>query len=251
GAVTPGTIHLGDLDLWSFTADAGDAIVVRAGEVGDDGNFEPWLRVYGPSGTLLGANAADLAAEVVATAQESGTFLVVVSDGYLAHAGDSYGNTGTYNLNLATTAGPFTTSNGDEGGALINGTVTPGTIHLGDLDLWSFTASPGDAIVVRAGEVADAGNFEPWVRLYGPSGTLLGANAADLAAEVVTTAPEGGTFLVVVSDGYLAHSGDSYGNTGTYRLHLATTATDFTTSVNDEGGPLTNGAVTPGTIHLG
>jgi len=251
GAVTPGTIHLGDLDLWSFTASAGDAMVIRAGETSDDGNFEPWVRVYGPSGTLLGSAAGDLAAEVTTTALESGTFLVVVSDGNLSHAGDSYGNTGNYRLHLATTASAFTTSGGDEGGALVNGAVTPGTIHLGDLDLWSFTAIPGDAIVVRAGEVSDAGNFEPWVRVYGPSGTLLGSNAGDLAAEVATTALEGGTFLVVVSDGNLSHSGDSYGNTGTYRLHLAQSPGALTTSANDEGGELVNGATQPGTIHAG
>jgi hypothetical protein len=180
----------------------------------------------------------------VATAQEGGTFLVVVSDGYLAHSGDSYGNTGTYRLNLATTASPVTTSAGDEGGDLVNGATQPGSIHLGDLDLWTFTASAGEGIVVRAGEMTDAGNFEPWVRLYSPSGTLLDSEAGDVASEVVATAQESGTFLVVVSDGYLAHSGDSYGNTGTYRLHLAKAPGSFV--VADQGGVRVPGAGTTG-----
>jgi hypothetical protein len=73
--------------------------------VTDNGNFEPWLRLYGPTGTLLASNAGDLAANITATAAENGTYLVVVSDGYLAHSGDSYGNTGTYHLTIAGNAG--------------------------------------------------------------------------------------------------------------------------------------------------
>src|SRR5262249_28027951 len=155
----PGTIHVGDLDLWSFTAAAGDGIIVRAGEVTDDGNFEPNVRLYGPTGALLGSNSGDLAAEVSVTAAASGTFTIVVSDAIRAHSGDSLGNTGTYRLHLARSPGSFTVPAGDEGGELVNGATQPGTIHVGDLDLWSFSANAGDGIVVRVGEVADDGNF--------------------------------------------------------------------------------------------
>src|SRR5262249_40007672 len=198
---TPGSIDVGDLDMWSFTADSGDGIVVRVGEVSDNGNFEPWVRLYGPTGVLLGNSAGDLAAEVAVTAAASGTYIVVVGDGNLAHSGDSLGNTGSYRLHLATSAGTVTAARGGGGGDLVNGGITPGTIHRGDLDLWSFQANTGEGIVLRVGEVSDDGNFEPWVRLFSPSGTLLGTSAGDLAAEVTVTAAESGMFLVVISDG--------------------------------------------------
>src|SRR5262249_11554231 len=156
-------------------------------------NFEPFIRLYDPANTLLGQQAGDLAAEVTVTALSSGTFTVLISDGNLAHSGDSTNDTGTYRLHLAKSPGAFTS--GDECGTLATGLTSPGPIDVGDLDMWSFTADSGDGIVVRAGEVTDNGNFEPWIRLYGPTGALLGTSAGDLAAEVAVTAAASGTYI--------------------------------------------------------
>jgi hypothetical protein len=142
----------GETDTWTFSAATGDSIVVRIGQVTDNnGNFEPQIRLYDPSNTLLGTSAGDLAAEVAVTAGSTGTFTVLVSDGNLAHAGDSTNDTGSYRLHLAKSPGAFVVPAGDEGGNLINGGSQDGTIDVGDLDVWSFTASSGDGILVRVG----------------------------------------------------------------------------------------------------
>src|SRR6185295_8992188 len=104
-----------------------------------------------------------LAAEITTVASATGTYTLTVRDGNLSHSGDSTNNTGTYRLHLARSGSSFIVPAGDEGGDLVNGAITPGTIHVGDLDLWSFTATAGEGIVVRAGEVTDNGNFEPQV----------------------------------------------------------------------------------------
>src|SRR5262249_5321995 len=163
-------------------------------------------------------------------------------------AGDSTNDTGGYRLHLAQSPGAFTTAAGDEGGALGNGVTQPGTIHIGDLAMWSFTANSGDGIIVRIGEVPDDGNFEPQAPLYSRAGVLLGNNTGDLAGEVAVSAPASGTYTVVVSDANVGHAGDSLGNTGTYRLHLAVSPGAFTVSAGDEGGDLINGGSQTGTI---
>ena len=48
---------------------------------------------------------------------------------------------------------------GDEGGPMTNGGNYAGTITLGDLDLWSLTATAGDNIVLRLGTVGFYGNL--------------------------------------------------------------------------------------------
>src|SRR5437667_222397 len=53
GSNYDGTIQLGDLDLWSFAASAGDRVVVRVGAFTTTNNFNPWLRIYGPNGVLI------------------------------------------------------------------------------------------------------------------------------------------------------------------------------------------------------
>src|SRR5207247_2359270 len=151
----------GDLDMWSFTAAAGDAIIVRVGEVTDAGNFEPSVRLYSPSGGLLGSSAGDLAAEVTATAPANGTYTVVVDDWTLAHSAASVGNTGTYRLHLARAPGSFVV--GDEGGVRIPPGSYAGSIHTGDLDMWSFCANAGDPLSVAMTETLDNGNFEPHI----------------------------------------------------------------------------------------
>ncbi len=78
------------------------------------------------------------------TATNSGTFTVLVS---------SYNTegTGTYALHLAQIPEAFIVPAGDEGGTLTNGANATGTISLGDIDIWSFTANKGDNINLRFG----------------------------------------------------------------------------------------------------
>src|SRR5262249_51920847 len=150
GGAHNGTIQIGDLDLWSFTASAGDRVVLRIGELTNTSYFNPWLRVYGPNGLLIGdtgAGSYETAVEVALTATNSGTFTVLVTD-------STYGRndgTGAYRLYYSQFPGAFVVPASDEGGALANGGAHNGTIQIGDLDLWSFSASLGDRLVVRVG----------------------------------------------------------------------------------------------------
>ena len=146
GIETPGTIDVGDLDMWSFTANAGDSIELRMGAV----NLNPWIQLYGPDGKLVSSagNGATGVRDAVLSisATNSGTFTVVVSAFDL-------NQTGTYNLNLAKVPGAFATAPGDEGGTLTNGAAIHGMIDLGDLDMWTFNANSGDSLILRMGAV--------------------------------------------------------------------------------------------------
>jgi hypothetical protein len=231
------------LDVWSFTAQAGEALVVRAGIIAGSGNLEPWVRLYGPDGASLGGSYGGSTVEEVAVrATNSGTFTVVISDGstYLGDSGD-------YRLTLAKTGSPIVVSSLDEGGPMTNGVMHTGAIDVGDLDVWSFTAQAGEALVVRAGIITGSGNLEPRVRLYGPDGASLGSDAGGSAVgEVAVRATSSGTFTVVISDGstYLGDSGD-------YRLTLAMTGSPIVVSPGDEGGPMTGTDVYDGAIDVG
>ena len=120
-----GTNSLGDLDMWSFTANAGNNIVLRLGTVGFVGD----LSLYGPNGALLKTTASGTDAELDYTATNSGTFTALV-DSY------DYGGLGTYVLHLAQFPEAFVVPAGDEGGPMTNGGRYTGTNSLGDLDMW-------------------------------------------------------------------------------------------------------------------
>src|ERR1017187_4874258 len=126
GGAYPGTITVGDQQMWSFTANAGDSINLRVGTTG----FTPVLKLYGPNGALLATDASgsgyyDAAIAYVAT--NSGTFTVVVSS-------DLLNGTGTYALHLAQIPEPFIVPNGDQGGGMIGSAHYYGIITLGDQD---------------------------------------------------------------------------------------------------------------------
>ena len=104
GTANPGTIDLGDLDMWSFPATNGNNIVLRIGTSG----FTPYLLLHGPNGALVDSAAVASGAnhDVMLTFQatNSGTFTVVVSSYFYDHQGSA---AGTYNLTLAQSPGPF------------------------------------------------------------------------------------------------------------------------------------------------
>jgi trimeric autotransporter adhesin len=248
GPMTNGVAHLGnmpigDLDLWDFTANAGESIVVRVGQMSDTNNFDPWVRLYGPDGALLASDDATAAAEVVFRATNSGTFLVVVAN----HPYYSDAASGTYLLTLAKTGSPIVVSPGDEGGPMTNGVAHVGNMPIGDLDLWDFTANAGDNLVLRVGQIAETGNFAPWVRLYGPNGVLLGSDWGATVGEIALRATNSGTFLVVTANNPYYTDAAS----GTYLLTLAKTGSPIVVSPGDEGGPMTNGTAHAGTLPIG
>lgn len=235
GANNPGIIALGDLDLWRFTANAGDSVMLRMG-----GAFTPLIRVYGPSGALVddvvsgNLNTRDVVLTMTAT--NAGVYLVV--------AGSTVaGGIGPYALHLAQVPAPVVVSTGDQGGDLANGARNTGEIVLGDLDVWHFTATAGDSLSLRMGAA-----FTPWIRLYGPGGTLVGeAVAGNLNTRDVflnAKATNSGTYVASVSS-------TVSGGIGSYDLQLVKAPGDFVVSPGDEGGPLTNGVNNAGTISLG
>jgi len=207
GALHTGAIPVGDLDVWTVTAIAGDAIVARMGELADGSALTPHVRIYSPSGALMRNSWGDEAAEAAVTATTSGTHLVVVGD-----HGTGYEGTGTYRLTLAHTGSAVTVSPGDEGGPL-NAGLSTGIIDVGDLDVWTLTASAGEAIVVTLEEVAGAGQLTPHLRIYGPSGSLMRNTWGDAWAQASVTATVSGTHLVVVGD-----HGAGIAGVGGYRL---------------------------------
>ena len=244
-----GTIQLGDLDLWSFTANAGDRVVLRGAALTSTNAFEPWLRIYGPDGVLIldsGINSSVDVEELDLTATNSGTFTVLMTD-------TDYGGfigTGAYRLYFAQLPGTFVVPPGDEGGSLASGGNYDGTIQLGDLDFWSFTANTGDRVVLRGAALTSTNAFEPWLRIYDPHGVLVadsGVNSSVDVEELTLTATNSGTFTVLMTD---TDYGEFIG-TGTYRLYFAQLPGTFVVPPGDDGGSLTNGGNYSGTIQLG
>jgi len=235
GAVATGTISLGDLDMWSFAANAGDSLILR---MGSSGFTTPRIDLYSPLGKLVGTFASSGAHDAVLYAQatNTGTFTAIASSDFLD-------GTGTYTLTLAQMPEAFVVSPGDEGGTLTNGAVTPGTISLGDLDMWSFQANSGDNIVLRMGS---SGFTTPRIDLYSPAGVLVGTFESNGAHDAVVSAvaTNSGTFTAIVSSHFLDGA-------GTYTLILAKMPGTFVLSPGDQGGGMTGSGSYNGHIAVG
>jgi hypothetical protein len=179
-----GTISApGEIDTYTFSAVAGDVIMLGIGEVGTNTAFVPWIRLTAPNAALVGSQSGALAAQIEAVATQSGTYTVQVASN---DAGQD--DIGDYTLTLAKTGATFGISPGDEGGPMVNGANHTGNIHVGDLDMWSFDATAGDAIMLAIGEVGVDSAYQPWIRLKSPTGQNLGSQTVPLAAQIESVA---------------------------------------------------------------
>jgi len=96
--------------------------------------------------------------------------------------------------------------------------VPTGAIYLGDLDMWSFTATQGQVITLSISEAAPvSAGFQPWIRLVSPTGALVGNSFGAAAAQIAVTVPTTGTYTVIVgtNDGFGRNN-----DTGSYLLTL-------------------------------
>src|SRR5262245_16727395 len=251
GANHAGSVYIGDLDVWTFTASQGDFITLSLGEVLQsqiDPGFDPWIRLIDPTGTLVTQAVGLLSAQIATKATFSGTYTVLVSDSAInrepSHPGD-------YILTMVKTNAPLTVSIGDEGGQMTNGGNHAGVISVGDLDGWTFEAVQGDFIALSVGEVLQSQidpGFVPWIRLLGPNGDVVGSSLGVLAAQIAANAPLSGTYTVVVADSAINREPSHAGN---YILTLVKNNAALTVPTGDEGGPMTNGANHTGSISVG
>ena len=177
GVMHIGTIDVGDLDVWTFNANSGDAITAEMGETVGGSTLTPVLWLYGPDGRLLNSDSGLAAAQVLFRATNSGSFTLVAGDFSSGYAGS-----GGYRLTLAKTGDPIVISAGDEGGPMTNGVMHTGTINVGDADIWNFTAASGDAITVEVGETVGGSALTPAVWLYGPDGRSCSIRTPAFAA---------------------------------------------------------------------
>jgi hypothetical protein len=233
GFLEAGTLGLGGLDMWSFSGNAGDNIELRMGTP----TFSPRIDFYGPGGVLLtnsfppNGNYHDGGFDLQLT--NSGTFTAVVSSFYLW--GSGLNSIGDYTLTLAREPGQVFVAPGDQGGVMVNGFTYQGTNSVGDLKVWSFYGTVGDSNLFRFGTV----NFDPWLRLYGPNGSLV-AQAFDLNGSVRTNFL---TYIVTNAGNYTLVSSSYYLNgSGTYNLKQSRVPPDLvvpdTQTINDLGSSL-------------
>jgi hypothetical protein len=203
-----GRILPGDFDSYTFDLAAGAGAYWTVGETVEN-DLAPRLIVLGPAGNVIsntsgprGRDAA-LAGTGAATA---GTYTAVVMDGV-------GGATGEYALTGV--AVPAVQTTDADSGALTSGQVRAGSLPAGDADVYTFTATAGQALTFRLAETAGS-TMEPAVTVYAPNGTIAGVNSGAASAQVAVTSATAGTYTVVVSDA----GGDG---SGAYSLALNTT----------------------------
>lgn len=204
-----GTILIGDLDAWSFAADAGNSAVLRVADLGGANSFATWLRLYDSTGTLIleATGSSPTVRELALMPTNSGMFTLLIGDS----AFPGLNGTGTYQCRLVKFPGAFVVPTGDEGGPMTNGFLHLGTNDLGDLDVWSFQVCRASFVSLTCEELTDGGSFAPHLRVYGADGALV-ATTQDLSSAAINFQPaNSGTFTLLVDDGNL-------NSTGTYRL---------------------------------
>ena len=234
GANHTGDISLGDLDIWTFMANAGDFIQLTMARTSGN-SLQPQIRLLSPSGDLLdvaqgGGGSTQL---MVENAPESGTYRVFVGEWGADGSGE-------YVLRLAQAPQDFVVPSGDEGGELTNGANHPGSMPLADLDQWNFAANAGDFIHLTIARTS-GNSLQPQIRLLSPSGDVVNVaqGGGGSTGIVVEDAPESGIYRVIVGEW-------GTDGTGEYVLRLAQAPQAFVVPADDEGGELING-----TNHLG
>ena len=237
GANKQGAIGVGDIDAWTVLMTAGESVYFRIGEVSGGNAFSPFIYLYDPNGAVVASEYGGVDALIAHRATLSGTYTLMVT-------GYNEGDNGTYMLNAFKSPGAFVVPPADEGGPLVSGQNYNGTISVGDVDAWTATATAGQYLNFRVGEVSGGNAFSPLIHLYGPDGALVTYYYDSVDSRISHRTTLSGVYTLFVS-GYNA------GDNGTYRLTFSRIPDTPIIPVGDDGGPLTNGQNYAGSITVG
>ena len=198
-------IDLGDIDTYTFTAEAGQMVLFRMAKTNEADSLHPAMRLYTPSGSAA-ISTWKTSAPVTGfeyQVEESGTYTLAVCDKSLT-------GTGAYKIYFAHMP------DANEHGALTNNDVYDQQIDLGDIDTYTFAAKAGERVVLTVADTSETGDLIPSIQLYNPSGGAVFSTSKrfDIAIGFEYEVEESGTYTLAVYDGYL-------NRTGSYRIHFA------------------------------
>ncbi|MBU4263648.1 MAG: pre-peptidase C-terminal domain-containing protein, partial [Proteobacteria bacterium] len=138
GHISDAISIVGEEDVYTFTASAGDHVEFRMVDTSLTGDLVPRIELYGPSGgNYLTYGQSLTVAAIAYTIPESGTYTLVAKDNTSLQ--DS---SGSYNLYYVKVPGA------NELGTPTNGEMLSETIDVGDLDTYTFTAVAGDHVEI-------------------------------------------------------------------------------------------------------
>ncbi len=197
GQTVSGTITAGKEETYTFSATAGNKVLIRMSTT--SGDLCPYIRLLNPAGKAIGNSWGFTNAEVKSISLPSiGTYTII--------AGDYDGSySGTYNLTLERL-------NPGTGATVSFGQTKSGNLAVGDLDSHVFSASAGNKVIIRMSTTS--GYLSPYIRLFDPAGTEIGNSWGFTNAEVKSISlPSTGTYTIIAGDYDGSYS-------GTYNLTL-------------------------------
>jgi len=211
GGLESGLINTpGEVELFDFTAQAGDLISLTLVESSNDwgglgGSADARATLFSPSGNE--EVTFDSNSQETIVLPESGTYVVRVNANNLV-------STGSYNLGLScllpASPPPVTLSCGGLESGLIN--------DPGEIELFDFTAQSGDQITLTLAETSDwgglGGSADARATLFRPSGLPEIITFDSPSQQTLTLPEESGTYMVRVNANNLV-------STGSYNLSLS------------------------------
>lgn len=189
-----GQVYRGDVDAWTFKALSGDSFYIGVSSAGTT-TSDPEMYVVAPDGTLLDRDFNMGFIRYTDRATQSGTYTVIIC----RHNSD---DSGSYAINTVVTSGAIIPV-GDEGGFLANGIPGFGTVHKGDVDPWTFTATAGSSYSVSAN--ASGGDFN--IYIFNPDGSPAYASFGT-SLTATRTAPATGLYTVLIAQHNQTDLGD-------------------------------------------
>ncbi len=234
--ILPGETRLGSLtasnqiDAYTFSANAGEAVTLRMSQPFNEHNFPPLLQLIAPDGSTV-SSASD--------SVQSGTPVRVgLHADHLAVSGayqiwcrgynGSFGN--DYSVTLV--KHPGSNTNNPDGGVILSGETKTGEITFGDVDVWAFAGDPTMTATLSMRKVDDAASLGPEFLVFAPDGTYaINPVSGNPGAGATFDLQQSGTYLVLCED-YAGPGTNGY----TLSLDLHTNAPPIISSFSPELG---------------
>jgi trimeric autotransporter adhesin len=223
GEYKTGLIDKGDLDGYTFDANAGDIVSILMGTVTDYSGgsssssiFTPQVELIEPDGIRTSVyNSYSTTASINAKKLRlSGRYLIITRAGSGNYAAE-------YSLCLMKNPGTVVNEPGDDTVQILPGQYKTGLIDKGDLDGYTFNANAGDVVNISMYLSSNNSDFVPKVEMIAPDGTRTvspsgsSSTTSSITNKNITIS---GTYLIIARD---------YNDTsdGTYTLTMQKTGT--------------------------